>query len=193
MDKSLQGNREERFAPSFNLKNKIMRVIWSFTWFVFARFTPPPLWAWRRRILIAFGAKVGKGVRVYGSTRIWYPANLIIGDRSMLGRDVNCYNQGLITIGRDVVISWKVTLCSSTHNVEDPLFPLLLRPITIGDNSWIAAEVFVNPGTVVGAGAVLGARAVARGNLEPWGYYRGDPAAFVKPRPEMVKGNGGSA
>ncbi len=185
MEKLLKKERAERFSPSFNFKNKILRVIWSATWLIFARFTPPPFWAWRRQILIVFGAKVGKGVRVYGSTKVWFPPNLIIGDGSMLGRNVTCYNQGPITIGRDVIISWGVTLCSSTHDIEDPLFPLLLQPITIGDHSWIAAEVFVNPGTTIGAGAVLGARTVARGNLEPWGYYAGDPPTFLKPRSKI--------
>jgi hypothetical protein len=33
-----------------------------------ARFTPPPLFAWRRLLLRLFGAKIGAGVKLYGST-----------------------------------------------------------------------------------------------------------------------------
>ena len=151
-------------------------------WLVLCRWTPPPLWAWRRAVLRAFGAKVGAKGRVYGSTRIWPPANLSLGDGAVLGRRVNCYNQGHIAIGAGAVVSQDASLCASTHLVEDPSFPLVLRPIHIGRDAWIAAEAFVGPGVTVGDGAVLGARGVAMRVLEPWTYYGGNPATALKPR-----------
>jgi putative colanic acid biosynthesis acetyltransferase WcaF len=172
----------QRHAPSFSLANKVVRVIWGTTWLLLCRFTPPFFWAWRRAILRLFGAKVGAGVRIYGSVRIWLPANLDIGEGSVLGRDVHCYNQGQIDIGKHVVVSWNATLCSSTHNVEDPAFPLICRPIRIEDHAWIAAETFVGPGVTIGEGAVLGARGAAMRNLDPWFYYTGNPATQLKPR-----------
>jgi putative colanic acid biosynthesis acetyltransferase WcaF len=176
----------ERHAASFSLANKAFRVGWSIGWLILARFTPPPLHGWRRLVLRAFGAKIGAGVRVYGSCRIWNPRNLDMGDGAVMGRNVNCYNQGHITIGRDVVISQDTTLCASTHDVEDRSFPLLLRPITIEDDAWIAAEAFVGPGVTIGEGAVLGARGVAMRALEPWTYYSGNPAQPLKARPRFA-------
>ncbi len=176
------GDKLGRHAPSFSLANKIARVAWGVTWLLLCRFTPPPLWGWRRAVLRLFGARIAPGVRIYGSTRIWLPANLEIAKGSVLGRGVHCYNQGHISIGRDVVVSWDATLCSSTHKVEDPSFPLILRPITIGDHAWIAAEAFVGPGVSIGEGAVLGARGVAMRDLLPWAYYTGNPAVRLKDR-----------
>lgn len=99
-----------------------------------------------------------------------------------MGRNVHCYNQGHVTIGEGAVVSWDAVLCASTHDLNDRAFPLVLRPITIGEQAWVAAEAFVGPGVTIGEGAVLGARAVARTALEPWMIYSGDPAVSVKRR-----------
>ena len=40
-------------GASFSLGNRIVRVIWGIAWLLFARFTPPPLHAWRRLVLRA--------------------------------------------------------------------------------------------------------------------------------------------
>ncbi|GAA4779157.1 hypothetical protein GCM10023219_28840 [Stakelama sediminis] len=133
-------------------------------------------------MLRAFGAKIGVDARVYSDCKIWLPANLTLGDRSILGRGVECYNQGMIEIGSDVVVSQGVTLCASTHEFEDPLFPLVLRPITIGNEVWVAAESFVGPGVTIGSGAVLGARGVAMRNLDPWTIYSGNLAKPIRSR-----------
>lgn len=171
-----------RHAASFSLGNKLYRVGWQLAWLLLARWTPPQLHGWRRFVLRAFGANVAAGARVYSDCRIWHPAHLEIGERSVLGRRVNCYNQGFIRIASDVVISQDSTLCASTHDIDDPLFPLLLRPIRIERNAWVAAEAFVGPGVTVGEGAVLGARGVAMRDLAPWTFYSGNPAQSLKPR-----------
>lgn len=177
----------ERHAPSFSLTNKLVRVLWGITWLVFGRFTPPPLHRWRAFVLRCFGARLGPNVRIYGSAKIWLPANLEVGEGTLIGPRVRLYNQGRITIGRDVVISQDASLCASSHDVEDPAFPLILRPIRIGDQSWIAAETFVGPGVTVEEGAVLGARGCAMKDLESWTYYRGNPAIALKKRPVLDK------
>ncbi len=175
----------ERHAASFSLANKATRVVWGIAWLLLARWTPPPLHAWRRLVLRAFGARVGPEARVYGNCRIWMPANLTMERGAVMGRDVLCYNQGHITIGENAVVSQNVTLCASTHDVNDPLFPLLLRPIRIGRDAWIAAEAFVGPGVTVGDGAVLGARGVAMRDLAGWTFFTGNPAQPLKPRPPL--------
>jgi putative colanic acid biosynthesis acetyltransferase WcaF len=62
---------------------------------------------------------------------------------------------------------------------------VLKPPISIGDQSWICADAFVGPGVNVGEGAVVGARAVAMRDVEPWTVVVGNPGCFVKKR-EMV-------
>lgn len=169
-------------GPSFSLGNRILRVVWGVSWLLLARWTPPPLHRWRAWLLSSFGARIGAGARVYSSVRIWLPANLVLGDRSVLGPRVRCYNQGRITIGDRVTVSQDASLCASSHDIDDRHFQLQLRPIVIDDDAWIAAEAFVGPGVHVGKGAVLGARGVAMRPLACWTVYSGNPAQPLKQR-----------
>nr|WP_281414114.1 hypothetical protein [Rhodoblastus sphagnicola] len=87
-----------------------------------------------------------------------------------------------ITIGARAIISQCAFLCAGTHDIRDPSFPLIARPITIGDDVWIAAEAFVGPGVAVGCGCVLSARACAFSDTQSWTVYRGNPATPIGPR-----------
>lgn len=169
-------------GASFSLGNRLLRVLWMVSWLVLARFTPPPLRGWRRWVLRAFGAKVGKGARVHASVSIWLPANLELGDHALIGPGARLYNQGRITVGERTVVSQRAHICASTHDVHDPLFQLVLRPVTIGAGCWIAAEAFVGPGVTMGDRSVLGARAALFSDTEPDAIYSGNPAVFIKPR-----------
>ncbi|MDP3906637.1 putative colanic acid biosynthesis acetyltransferase [Novosphingobium sp.] len=169
-------------GASFSLANRLTRVVWGLTWLLLARFTPPPLHAWRRLVLKAFGAKVGRGARVHASVRIWLPANLELGDNTLVGPGALLYNQGQIRVGARTVISQGAHICASTHDIHDPNFQLVVRPITIGEHAWIAAEAFVGPGVTIGDRAVVGARAALFQDAEADGVYSGNPAQFVKQR-----------
>lgn len=168
--------------PSFTLQFRLRRLAWMVTWRLLGAWTPRPWFAWRRLLLRAFGAEMTTTSRVYGSARIWWPGNLAMGTSSSVGPRVNLYSMGRITIGNDVVISQDAHLCAGTHDYNDPRFQLRAIPVTVGNQVWIAAEAFVSPGTIIGDGVVLGARAVASGKLDPWMVYSGNPATPVKPR-----------
>jgi putative colanic acid biosynthesis acetyltransferase WcaF len=169
-------------GPSFSLRNRLERVLFGLIWTLAAAWTPPPLHRWRVALLRLFGARIGANVRIYGTTRIWHPAHLTIGEGAIVGPRANLYNQGAIAIGAGAVISQGAHLCASSHDVADPHFQLVLRPILVQDRAWVAAEAFVGPGVTVGEGAVLGARAAAFRDLAPWTIYSGNPAIALKPR-----------
>ncbi len=137
---------------------------------------------WRCAIARLFGARIGKGVRLCPSVRIWWPGNLEMGDYSCLGGGAICYNQGAIFIGYRAVVSQGAHLCASSHDIDDYHNQLTLGPIRIEAYAWVAADAFVGPKVTVGEGAVLGARSVAMRNLEPWTAYTGNPAAPLRPR-----------
>lgn len=169
-------------GPAFGLASRIERALWQVSWVLLARWTPPPLFGWRRLVLRLFDAEIGCGARIYASTSVWLPRNLTIGEGAIVGPRVRLYNQGAITIGANAVISQDATLCASTHDVADPMFGLVTGPIAIGQACWVAAEAFVGPGVTMGEGSVLGARGVLFEDAEPMGIYRGNPAALVRYR-----------
>jgi putative colanic acid biosynthesis acetyltransferase WcaF len=169
-------------GASFSLGNRLTRVVWMAVWLVLCRFTPPPLHAWRRLVLRAFGARIASGARVHASVSVWLPANLELGENALIGPGVRLYNQGRIAIGARSVISQRAHICASTHDLRDPLFQLVLRPVTIGARCWVAAEAFVGPGVTMHDGAVLGARGALFDDAVAGGVYVGNPALFVKDR-----------
>ncbi|MCP4989154.1 MAG: putative colanic acid biosynthesis acetyltransferase [Colwellia sp.] len=169
-------------SSTFSWRNKLKRTIWAVVYYAFFRLTPTPLFGLRGFILKMFGSAVGPRVNVYPSVKIWLPENLSIEEGSALGPDVKVYNQGTITIGKNAIVSQGAHLCASTHNYNDPVHPLELAPINIGDNAWICADAFIGPGVTVAGGTVVGARAVVVKDTTEWSVYAGNPAKKVKER-----------
>jgi putative colanic acid biosynthesis acetyltransferase WcaF len=169
-------------GPSFSLGNRLLRVVWGMAWLVLCRFTPPPLHRWRRMVLRLFGARIGEGARIHASVQIWLPANLEIGEHALIGPGAILYNQGRIAIGARSVISQRAHLCASSHDISDPHFQLLLRPIVIGASCWIASEAFVGPGVTMADRSLLSARGVLFRDTEVDGVYQGNPAIKIKQR-----------
>ncbi len=60
-------------------------------------------------------------------------------------------------------------LCAGTHDLARYDRPLVKPPIVIGDDAWIAADVFVGPGVTVGPGSGGSARAVVMKDVRPDG------------------------
>ncbi|PDT87316.1 putative colanic acid biosynthesis acetyltransferase [Bradyrhizobium sp. Y36] len=179
---ALTGSMMEQVKPSFSFCNRVERLLFRTAWLLLARWTWNGANAWRLALLRAFGAKIGRGVRIGGSVKIWLPRNLIIGQFSTLGPFCDCYSMAPITIGEYTIVSQRAVLCAGTHDFEDAKFPLVAKPIEIGSNVWIAAEAFVCPGTRIEDGAVLGARGCAFGHLSKWTVYAGNPARALRPR-----------
>jgi putative colanic acid biosynthesis acetyltransferase WcaF len=171
------------YSHSFSLKNKISRLVWNFIRLILFRpFASRLFRKWRILLLKCFGAKVEWSSHIYASVKIWAPWNLQVGANSSLGPKVDCYNQGNISIGANTVISQKAYLCASTHDYTERNFPLILKPITIGNGVWIAADAFIGPGVYVKNDAIIAARAVVTKNVEKNAIVGGNPAKFIKYR-----------
>lgn len=173
-------------GPSFSLRHRMFRAVWNLTWLLLASWTPPPFHRWRVLILRLFGARIGKGARVWGSTRIWYPPNLVMGDYAVLGWRVNCYNQGEVVLEDFACVSQYSHLVTGTHDIDDQDFQLFTRPIRVCRYAWLASDSFVGPGVTAGEGAVLGGRGVAFRDLSPWTVYVGNPAKPVRQRKQFA-------
>lgn len=169
-------------APSFSLSHRLIRVIWGGVWALFASWTPAPLHRWRVFLLNLFGAKVHSSAHVYSSVKVWYPANLIMDEHACFAPHVNCYNMNIIHIGKNAIVSQNVTLCGGTHDITDPKFQLITKPIFIGEGAWVAANAFVGPGVKLADYSVIGACGVIFKDTVKSGIYMGNPAQLIKMR-----------
>lgn len=176
------------YADRLGKANKLERAAWKVVQLVGCYWLPLPfLNGWRIRLLRLFGARIGRGCKVYPGVRVWLPRNLEMGDYSCIGHETDCYNVAPIRFGNYATVSQRSFLCSASHDIRQRSLPLTFSPISIGDYAWICAEAFVGPGVNVGEGAVLGARAVAVADLDEWTVYRGNPAKAVKSRERGVE------
>jgi putative colanic acid biosynthesis acetyltransferase WcaF len=110
------------------------------------------------------------------------PWNLEVEDWVAIGEHAYLYNLGKITIGRKATISHRAHLCAGTHDYTSADLPLITMPITIEQQAWVCTDAFVSPGVRVGEGAIVGARSVVTGDVEPWTIVAGNPARSIKKR-----------
>ncbi|MFM9916340.1 MAG: putative colanic acid biosynthesis acetyltransferase [Rhizobacter sp.] len=172
-------------AASLPWTNRAARAAWALGYTLLVRFSPRPLHGWRTIVLRAFGATLGPNCHIYPRARIWAPWNLVCEDAVGIADGAEIYNPAPIRIGSHGIVSQNAYLCGATHDIDDPAFPMISAPITIGRYAWIGARAVVCSGVEVGEGAVLGLASVATRNLDPWSVYVGAPARRVRARKRL--------
>ena len=171
-----------RLPNGFRGRSGVTVLLWQMVQSTLFACSPQPFYGWRRFLLRSFGAKIGQGVSVRPSARITYPWKVTIDDRAWIGDRAELYSLGPIRIGADSVVSQRAYLCAATHDFRQTDFPILAPGVTIGDQVWVAADVFVAPGVTIGRGAVIGARSSVFSDIAPYAIAMGSPAKVTGSR-----------
>jgi putative colanic acid biosynthesis acetyltransferase WcaF len=174
-----------RASQKWTAREQFGRVLWAAVTPLF-RLSPRQIWFWRVALLRLFGATVGRNARIFPSVRIAIPWNLRVGDWSAIGDRVIIYDLGTVTLGTAVTVSQGAHICAGTHDYRAADMPLVKSPIEIGDGAWICADAFIGPGVSVGDYAIVGARAVATGDIEAWNIVAGNPCKVIGMRTKPV-------
>jgi putative colanic acid biosynthesis acetyltransferase WcaF len=172
-------------------RSKGVEALWFFVGLPLLRWTLIPFSSFRTRLLRLFGATIGRGVTIKPGVRVKYPWLLRIGDQSWIGEDVWIDNLGQVEIADNVCISQGVYFCTGNHNWSDPIFGLVVKPITLQAGSWAGAQSIICPGVEFGEGSIAAVGSVVMKSLKPWTIYAGNPAAAVRVR--MVGESRGAA
>ena len=168
-----------RAARKYPRRIQVARVAWGAVSILF-RFSPRPLWGWRRWLLRRFGATVGDQAHIHPTVRITMPWNLSLGTGCSVGDRAILYALGPIEIGARTTISQGAHLCAGTHDHRLAERPLLTPPIRVGADSWVAAEAFIGPGVTVGSTCIVGARAVVMRSVPNGQTVVGNPARSLE-------------
>jgi putative colanic acid biosynthesis acetyltransferase WcaF len=176
---SFQDLKSFKLPPNFRGRSALAVQFWWFAQATLFRGSPQVFYGFRRWLLRLFGAQIGTGVMIRPSATITYPWKIKIGNYSWVGDHAVLYSLAPITIGENVVISQKTHLCAGSHDYRSKAFDITSSPIVIGDNAWIAADVFVAEGVTIGAGAVVGSRSSVFGDLPAMMVCLGSPARPV--------------
>ncbi len=140
------------------------------------------MYGWRRFLLRCFGADIGKKVMIRPSAHVQFPWKLQIGDYSWVGDQVVLYKLDRIVIGSHSGISQRSYLCTGSHHHQHTNFSIYTMPITIKNQCWLAADVFVAPGVNIGEGTVVGSRSSVFKSLPEGKICFGSPASVIRDR-----------
>lgn len=174
------GGHAPKRKSVWTTKQKLIRIIWS----TIGRAIWVLIPSMRSSVLRLFGARVGSGCSFARDIDIVVPWNIRIGDRVSIADRSILYSLGVIDIGNDCVIDRKAHLCAGTHDMTDPMFPLLRPPITIGNGCFIGFDAYIGPEVVLGDRTCVYPRTSLYRSTEPGTTYRGNPAKLVEPAHE---------
>ncbi len=159
------------------LKQNIARTIWM----TFGRMAWVPFPRLRPRLIRLFGGRVGKNCTFATGVEVTIPWHVDIGDNVRVRSGAVIYSLGQISIGDDCVLDSRAHLCAGTHDMSDPSFPLVRRPITIGDRCLIGTDSYIAPGIELGDDCLVWPRASVYKNFPDRISLRGNPARPFDP------------
>jgi len=202
---------ERQYIGKVTLAVKLKRALWNVVRvMLFRPFVTKVFRLWRVAVLRVFGAKVSWKAEVYASAKVWAPWNLEMEAGSCLGPDSICYNQAMVRLEQDVVVSQYAYICTAGHGTrgvhdndtlrydtagglrygqeayenELPLnnakSGLVVAPVTLHRGAWVGTRAYINMGVEVGENAIVGACACVFKDVEAESVVGGNPARKIK-------------
>ncbi|MDL5047220.1 WcaF family extracellular polysaccharide biosynthesis acetyltransferase [Oscillatoria amoena NRMC-F 0135] len=159
---------------------RIQEAFWIVMKIIFFQSAIPWPSFWKRFVLRIFGAKVGRDVVIRPRVNITMPWRLTVGDHTWIGEGSNLLLLDKIRIGSHVCISQECFLCTGSHDYRRESFDLVTAPIIVEDSVWLAARVFVAPGSHIHSGAVIRACSSVSGEVEGNALHGGNPCVKIK-------------
>ncbi|MFG0246927.1 MAG: acetyltransferase [Phycisphaerales bacterium JB052] len=161
-------------------KQKLVRALWGTLgralWVMLPRARPS--------LLRLFGGRVGQRCTLARNIDIVVPWNITMGDDVVVEDRAILYGLGPIVIGDGCVIDSKAHICAGTHDMTDPMFPLIKPPITLGKGCFVGFDAYIGPEVVLGDRTIVHARSSVYRSTEPCSEWRGNPAKQVEPGEE---------
>ena len=113
-----------------------------------------------------------------------YGANCRIGDATFINHNAYLMDGAAITIGSHCFIGPNCGMYTGNHPmIADERNRGLeqAKPITIGDNVWIGADVTILPGVTIGDGCVIGAKSLVNRDIPAGMFAAGVPCRVIRP------------
>ena len=147
----------------------------------------------RAEILSQLVGKMGKGCFFQGPIFFHYGTHTSIGDALFCNYNFTVQDDAKVTIGNHCDFGPNVSIVTPVH----PMLPderralrddtgtdrhlCYAKPVKIGNDCWLGANVLVCPGVTIGDGCVIGAGSVVTRDIPPMSFAAGDPARVIRP------------
>jgi maltose O-acetyltransferase len=137
----------------------------------------------RRELLVELMGQIGDDVEVRSPVYVDYGSNVFIGTGVFLNYGCQLADVARITIGDHVQIGPYVQLLTPLHPLEAGRRRdkwETAKPITIGDNVWLAGGVIVSGGVTIGSDTVVAAGSVVTRDVPSGVLAAGSPARVIR-------------
>jgi acetyltransferase-like isoleucine patch superfamily enzyme len=109
--------------------------------------------------------------------------DVIIGDDTLIG--MSNVIIGPVTIGNNVIFAQNIVASGLNHEYRDVTIPIskqkiVVSPIVIEDDCWIAANSVITSGVTIGKHSVVAGGAVVTKDVPPYSVVAGNPAKIIK-------------
>lgn len=146
----------------------------------------------RDELMRELGVAGGENAYFQGPVQFDYGYFTTVGEGFYANFNFTCVDCCPVTIGDNVFVGPNVSLLTPVHpfrwqdrnpykkpdgTVTDKEYA---RPITIGDNCWIAGNVSVCGGVTIGEGSVIGAGSVVTRDIPPHSLAAGVPCRVIR-------------
>lgn len=143
----------------------------------------PSARAEREEIIRGLFGSIGRRFTIHSPFHCDFGFNITAGENFVANFNLTVLDEAEVRIGNNVFIGPNCTLCTVIHALQpDDRNEGIMRakPITLGDNVWLASNVVILPGVTVGEGAVIGAGSVVTKDVEAYTVVAGNPARFLR-------------
>lgn len=137
----------------------------------------------REKLLRRLLGSVGDRIIINSPFRCDFGFNIHIGENFIGNFNLSILDEAEVNIGDNVMIGPNCTLITISHDLdpEERAGGLMqARPISIGNNVWIASDVKVLPGVSIGENAVVGAGSVVTKDIPAYCVAVGNPAKVIR-------------
>lgn len=116
--------------------------------------------------------------------------DVLIGDNTLIG--MSNVIIGPVTIGNNVIFAQNIVISALNHEYSDVNVPIYLQkvvvnPIIVEDDCWIAANSVITSGVTIGKHSVVGGGSVVTKSVPPFSVVAGNPARVIKKYDETSK------
>ena len=144
----------------------------------------------REEILRGLLGRTGKTFSIVSPFFCDYGYNIEIGDNFYANHNLTILDCAKVKFGDNVFIAPNCGFYCAGHPIDAEERNTLVefaKPITVGNNVWIGADVSVMPGVTIGDNTVIGAGSVVLKDIPSNVIAAGNPCKVIRPLTEADK------